>query len=639
MVRFLAKMPAMSAPSDPSALEASSRPHHQLQPFELCFHKNFVGNATQTISLHFDDGPDSIDADPDDADLGPTPVSISRYPSPLVLATPSPPYAVHEIPDILDLTLPDAALDPVASSRSQLDRRSDEGHASSAYTGPGHRAHFAATLLLRMRVMAAESWLPTAIGDLRLLTLLLGPNAVPASHWRPRSDDDSSVNDADNGGDSNNDMDPGQQNRQRISLVRAYRSLLGHHTNAEATLRPTSESYATLCRPVSTTVLWHFACEPEFTGLAQRNDTQAAVLYLESWAGRTLGQRHKVARHPPVDVDGEALYPDNKHPFHEADDVIDALLPGETDLTALLRHTAELLMGVRDMAGRLSRHAAAAAARGGRGPKPVSPSGGGGLWTWWFPGAAGDRGRKDGASNGGGPRSADVDHEHEWLTKAAADFVSIDSPHHRGRFKALLHGLICASASLSQAGRMADGFRKYLDTLDRERSWISHGVTLTPESDQDLDDDDDDNDDINGHSPPTTERSTPSSTLLITLTCTRLNPGPVREAQAIDEVTRYIASVYYRVQVQQQRSSWLKKSSRHKTSLPPSSVSRLPPPDPQYQAAADEFLQKLQDGILRNEPLHELLTALGSTTAKAEATATAAAATLLAHGVGGGPRG
>ncbi|GKT96795.1 hypothetical protein Ct61P_14645 [Colletotrichum tofieldiae] len=155
-------------------------------------------------------------------------------------------------------------------------------------------------------------------------------------------------------------MNPGWHSRRRTSLVRTYQSLLDHTTNSEATSRPASESYATLLNPTSR--LWPDTITPE-----------PPFRTFEGWTSRTLGLRHEVARNLPVNVEAATLYPHNTHPFYEADDVVDTLLPGETDLTALLRHMAEMSMGTWDMVRQLSRHAAAAAPKG-LSPKPTSPA-------------------------------------------------------------------------------------------------------------------------------------------------------------------------------------------------------------------------------------------------------------------------
>ncbi|GJC89362.1 hypothetical protein ColLi_12200 [Colletotrichum liriopes] len=62
----------------------------QLQPIELCFHDDFVADAARPLSLHL---------------AGHAPSRLLEYDFTLELPRPSPPYYIHEIPDVVDLTL------------------------------------------------------------------------------------------------------------------------------------------------------------------------------------------------------------------------------------------------------------------------------------------------------------------------------------------------------------------------------------------------------------------------------------------------------------------------------------------------------------------------------------------------------
>ncbi|EFQ36141.1 uncharacterized protein GLRG_11285 [Colletotrichum graminicola M1.001] len=62
----------------------------QLQPIELCFHQDFIADPDDPVSLHL---------------AGHHPRRIIQYHGPIELPLPAPPSSIHEIDDILDLTL------------------------------------------------------------------------------------------------------------------------------------------------------------------------------------------------------------------------------------------------------------------------------------------------------------------------------------------------------------------------------------------------------------------------------------------------------------------------------------------------------------------------------------------------------
>ncbi|GKT97287.1 hypothetical protein Ct61P_15137 [Colletotrichum tofieldiae] len=101
MVRFAVKIPpgrrGHDDDDDDNIVNNKVPAPHSLQLSELCFHQGFAANTAQPISLHFS----SSDAGP-----GRRPRSvIARFQSPLVYPTPTPPYYVHEMRPIMDLTV------------------------------------------------------------------------------------------------------------------------------------------------------------------------------------------------------------------------------------------------------------------------------------------------------------------------------------------------------------------------------------------------------------------------------------------------------------------------------------------------------------------------------------------------------
>ncbi|KAK2025867.1 hypothetical protein LX32DRAFT_642338 [Colletotrichum zoysiae] len=135
MVRFSTKIPRVAARGESfsespieSVESSSSSPNelldhhpHQLQPFELCFHQHFVTDPDQPISLHFDTHHASGS------------IVIKQYDHPLIVPRPSPPFCIHEIPDILDLTLPDPVHDGHDYDHHNHD---DHAAATDAYPPP-----------------------------------------------------------------------------------------------------------------------------------------------------------------------------------------------------------------------------------------------------------------------------------------------------------------------------------------------------------------------------------------------------------------------------------------------------------------------------------------------------------------------
>ncbi|KAL0929250.1 uncharacterized protein CTRU02_215791 [Colletotrichum truncatum] len=95
----------------------------------------------------------------------------------------------------------------------------------------------------------------------------------------------------------------------------------------------------------------HFACSPDFLYLDGVNNTTAFLL---SWASSQLALRFAILEAPTLDVDGEPLFPNNQHPFTEADDVVDLNLEFESDTFALVRYLVEFAATVDELLSRLS---------------------------------------------------------------------------------------------------------------------------------------------------------------------------------------------------------------------------------------------------------------------------------------------
>ncbi|KAF6826186.1 hypothetical protein CMUS01_09553 [Colletotrichum musicola] len=90
---------------------------------------------------------------------------------------------------------------------------------------------------------------------------------------------------------------------------------------------------------------WHFACSSAFAhtavdddaaaaGASQAHDTASA--FLLDWAVSRSAQRLESLNNAPLDVDDTPMFPDNLHPFFDADDVVFTNLPAEADLVHLL---------------------------------------------------------------------------------------------------------------------------------------------------------------------------------------------------------------------------------------------------------------------------------------------------------------
>ncbi|OBR02022.1 hypothetical protein CH63R_14594 [Colletotrichum higginsianum IMI 349063] len=105
---------------------------------------------------------------------------------------------------------------------------------------------------------------------------------------------------------------------------------------------------------------WHFACSPEFQGLYAAAATSSNVSnngikddlitqFLLAWARSQSARRFNTLRNAPIDVDDKPLFPDDKHPFTEAEDVILPQLPHEAYVFAATRHFAEVAVAIDEL--------------------------------------------------------------------------------------------------------------------------------------------------------------------------------------------------------------------------------------------------------------------------------------------------
>ncbi|KAK1569552.1 uncharacterized protein LY79DRAFT_571691 [Colletotrichum navitas] len=97
---------------------------------------------------------------------------------------------------------------------------------------------------------------------------------------------------------------------------------------------------------------WHFACDMSFLNLsASLSSYPAAAInnYFKSWGKQQSARRFAALRNPPLDVDDTPMYPNNQHPFDEADEIHDALLPGESDLNGLVRNVVEISTAIDEL--------------------------------------------------------------------------------------------------------------------------------------------------------------------------------------------------------------------------------------------------------------------------------------------------
>ncbi|KAK1957371.1 hypothetical protein LY78DRAFT_686266 [Colletotrichum sublineola] len=116
---------------------------------------------------------------------------------------------------------------------------------------------------------------------------------------------------------------------------------------------------------------WHFACSPRFSLLfpnmtiykqqettrdnqSRKNSSSydnkdAITSFLLEWAASQSARRFDALRSSPTDLDGEPLYPDNQHPFTEADEITEPYLPGEGNLFALVRQLVELVASIDEV--------------------------------------------------------------------------------------------------------------------------------------------------------------------------------------------------------------------------------------------------------------------------------------------------
>ncbi|GJC89872.1 hypothetical protein ColLi_12710 [Colletotrichum liriopes] len=613
MVRFSLRVPIASAILDEHDQEGSEHGGStwtaRLQMFELCFHRSFYPDHTRPISLHFDSvGPDSV----------------LQSAAPSILRTPSPPSCVYEIPEVLDLTAPSpspssspppaeleitpasnqtphslrrrrlAILPTILFLRTSLAeallRRLDALDAGAPdllsnlsvtiravcvnttvlmalETGTGlpgpeaalglvcetlrQRAQHAQRLWSGLRHRLVEGWLVARSRSLRLAAwaarnLQQDDKDLIGLYRRLVLDDD-----ADRWMPSSCDL--------------CNREIVG------------SDGHGSDEQPVWD---WHFACDTllgpspsssllTFPSIPAVLNAEAISANLSAWAARQSARRSALINDPLIDVDGEPLFPGNKHPVFEADDVTDPMLPGEGDVMALTRHMAELREALRqlstllvgtvagiepgDVAGDTSTTSTSATPT----PPAARP------WLWdWFPG-------------GGGGDVPDHERRRRDIETSVRDSVAHLLTFGETHLDPLLRDLGQASAGLALICIATEGFRRHLAALEHGLAWTS----LAEET--------------------ATTHSGTDTTPTIKLIHTRYTSAPLDEAAAMEREIELVAAAIERVQ-----SRPTHRRERSPT-MPASSPSPRPPSSPEAEEEAWEFVRGAKRS-LHNPHLEDL---------------------------------
>ncbi|WYZ36208.1 hypothetical protein EsH8_XI_000091 [Colletotrichum jinshuiense] len=104
----------------------------------------------------------------------------------------------------------------------------------------------------------------------------------------------------------------------------------------------------------------HYACDPALAPLfvSVHNNSNAVEIqsHLLRWALARSERRRMALRRPLIDLDGKPLFPNNQHPYDEADDVQETRLDDESTLLALTRHTLELYVALDELLAQLAQH-------------------------------------------------------------------------------------------------------------------------------------------------------------------------------------------------------------------------------------------------------------------------------------------
>ncbi|GKT97639.1 hypothetical protein Ct61P_15489 [Colletotrichum tofieldiae] len=382
VVRFSVCIPDLGSPS-PSSQDSDSDvdvdpyTRSQMQCVELCFHSGFLASP-EPLSLH----------------VSPSGCIQLYRPAP-ILHTPRPPHYIHELPDprstyaffvdnattetlrLYDAVLPIERLrlsllgaplqDTLATINpeliSELDRTvryTCRNTSSYLATEPppsavpenldrdiglvchslSHRVRNFASSWRRLRT--ADSGNP--VGNLRFTAWMLdvaarsgaGPTALAAAYSR---------------GLMNPDQAPWLATCQLCAPSPNTAGDAAADAAAPTSSLSPSASSKSWPRPPDVNVpvaSWHFACDPAFSQLGDQPAGSSIMSFLLSWGRRQSDDRFATLRSACLDVDGEPLYPNNQHPFHEADD-IHSDLTFESDLLAMLRNLVELSTAIDDL--------------------------------------------------------------------------------------------------------------------------------------------------------------------------------------------------------------------------------------------------------------------------------------------------
>ncbi|GKT96807.1 hypothetical protein Ct61P_14657 [Colletotrichum tofieldiae] len=591
MVRFSLRVPIASAILDEHDQEGSEHGGStwtaRLQMFELCFHRSFYPDHTRPISLHFDSvGPDSRRKQKQRR-LRLLPVTFtagdgSAYVFGQVPAVKTKPLGLfsHVAPisqlrtslaetllrrlDALDAGAPDllsnlsVAIRAVCVNTTVLMALETGAGLPGPETALGlvcetlrQRAQHAQRLWSGLRHRLVEGWLVARSRSLRLAAwaarnLQQDDKDLIGLYRRLVLDDD-----ADRWMPSSCDL----CNREIV---------VGDGQDSDE-------------QPVWD---WHFACDTllgpspsssllTFPSIPAVLNAEAISANLSAWAARQSARRSALINDPPIDVDGEPLFPGNKHPVFEADDVTDPMLPGEGDVMALTRHVAELREALRQLLTLLVGTVAGVEPGDVAGdtsttPTSVTPTPPAARpWLWdWFPG-------------GGGGDVPDHERRRRDIETSVRDSAAYLLTFGETHLDPLLRDLGQASAGLALICIATEGFRRHLSALEHGLAWTS----LAEET--------------------ATTPSGTDTTPTIKLIHTRYTSAPLDEAAAMEREIELVAAAIERVQ-----SRPTQRRERSPT-MPASSPSPRPPSSPEAEEEAGEFVRGAKRS-LRNPHLEDL---------------------------------
>ncbi|GJC89843.1 hypothetical protein ColLi_12681 [Colletotrichum liriopes] len=388
LLRFSTRLPvshnSASSPESDDGYDDEPEPGPQtwIQSLELCFHPEFLSLArhcSRPLSLHL---------------ISPSAAYIT---TPVSVEPPTPPYYIHEIPEIIDVTTDSIdthagngkrnillAVHPVALHRKilpltrlrlSLDRSLAEALAFpptfvpnldsavqdlcrsiTTYFGghtddPDKRAHESGLVCDHLLYRILNLGMPWS--HLRFASVVSGMHGGLAHTARllelaSSFTDDISVY-------VNNFRTPFDSDHSPFT---SECHLCRHHPAAPQN-PPVRDPFAHShpeSLPVSS---WHIACLPDFRGLlgdatADDSGEDAITAFLLAWGASQSRRRFDALRNAPLDFDDNPLFPDDKHTFYEAEEIIAPHLPAQTGIFALTRHSVEVVVAIGDLIQMLS---------------------------------------------------------------------------------------------------------------------------------------------------------------------------------------------------------------------------------------------------------------------------------------------